>query len=101
VYSSILSPKISGSGIRKDQISKPHINTKIPIENKRYCHSSKALKSCVPIYIPTMLPKLLHVAQSPAKKPLVFFGNQFPKIEMKQGQSIALKEPIKAIIPIK
>jgi hypothetical protein len=82
-------------------MSKPHIKTKIPIENKRYCHSSNAVKSCVPIYIPTMLPKLLHVAHRPAKKPLVFFGNQFPKIEMKQGQSIALRAPIKAIIPMK
>ncbi len=48
-----------------------------------------------------MFPVLLQVDQSPAKKPLLFLGNQDPIIDMKRGQSRALIAPANIMTTMK
>jgi hypothetical protein len=93
---------MSGSGTKKNQINAAQMATMMAIVNKRYSHFwLYKVNSPVPTWIPTILPELLQVAQSPAKKPLDFFGNQRPRIDMKHGQRKALSVPIAIIITMK
>ena len=46
--------------------------------------------NCIPIILPTFG----QVAQSPTRKPLFFFGNQFDIIDMYAGKHNEVKSPI-------
>jgi hypothetical protein len=80
----------------KKNIVTANIKAKAEATTISHCHlplERSNIKAAA--WIPTMFPKLLHVAQSPTMNPRVFLGNQFPLIDMKHGRRKALNMPMK------
>ena len=92
---SISIPTLQGSGTRN--IKKKHPNANIImafIIKIQYQLVVNTSLSSAASWMPTIFPKLLHVAHNPTNKPLFFFGIQFAIIDTKVGNATELKIPI-------